>query len=95
MEVRQLLEEIAKVLVDNPDEVRVKEIEGTNVTVFELQVAPGDIGKIIGRQGRIADAIRWILTAAGVKNRRRFELEILQPASSLSKAHNSSQRQSL
>jgi len=79
MKVRQLLEEIVKVLVDNPDKVRVQEIEGKNVTVFEVQVAPGDVGKIIGRQGRLADAIRWILIVAGVKNGRWFKLEILQP----------------
>ena len=75
--MRELVESIAKALVDNPDEVRVTEIEGEQTTVFELRVAKPDIGKVIGKQGRTAGAIRTILGAVGMKLRKRFVLEIL------------------
>ena len=75
--MRELVESIAKVLVDNPEQVRVTEIEGSQITVFELRVAQPDVGKVIGRQGRTAQAIRTILGAVGMKLRRRFVLEIL------------------
>ena len=68
---------IAKALVDNPDQVQVRAIEGEQVTVFELRVHASDLGKVIGRQGRTAQAIRTILTAVGMKLRKRFTLEIL------------------
>ena len=68
---------IAKALVDNPDEVAVSEIEGDQITILELRVAQPDIGKIIGKQGRTANAIRTLLGATGMKLRRRFVLEIL------------------
>jgi hypothetical protein len=77
-EMKELIEEIAKALVDIPDQVAVKEVEGEQVTVFELRVAPSDLGKVIGKQGRTARSIRTILGAAGMKLNRRFTLEILE-----------------
>ena len=76
--MKQLVEDIAKALVDAPDEVKVHEVEGEQVTVLELRVAPGDLGKIIGKQGRTARSIRTLLGAAGMKLNRRFTLEILE-----------------
>ena len=78
MEVRALIEEISKALVDVPEEVSVREIQGEQVTVLELKVAPGDLGKVIGKQGRTARAIRTLLGATGMKLNRRFTLEILE-----------------
>jgi hypothetical protein len=76
--MKELLEAMAKVLVDHPDQVRVRAIEGEEVTVLELRLHPSDLGKVIGRQGRIAQAIRTILGAAGVKLRKRVRVEILE-----------------
>ena len=76
--MKELVEAIAKALVDNPDQVHVRAIEGEQVTVFELRVHKSDLGQVIGRQGRTADAIRTILSAVGMKLRRRFTLEILE-----------------
>lgn len=76
--MKQLVEMIAKALVDNPDEISVTEIEGEQTTVLELRVAQSDLGKVIGRQGRTARAIRTLLGAAGMKLRKRFVLEILE-----------------
>ncbi|MBM3734860.1 MAG: KH domain-containing protein [Acidobacteria bacterium] len=78
MEVRALIEEIAKALVDIPEEVIVREIQGEQVTVLELKVAPSDLGKVIGKQGRTARSIRTLLGATGMKLNRRFTLEILE-----------------
>lgn len=75
--MKELVEFIAGSLVDNPDEVRAKEIEGHQATVIELIVAPSDLGKVIGKQGRTARAIRTILNASGTKLKKRFVLEIL------------------
>jgi uncharacterized protein len=75
--MKELVEAIAKALVDNPDQVQVRAIEGEQVTVFELRVHASDLGQVIGRQGRIAEAVRTILTAVGMKLRKRFTLEIL------------------
>jgi hypothetical protein len=75
--MKQLVEDIARALVDLPDEVEVKEVEGEQVTVLELKVAPSDLGKVIGKQGRTARSIRTLLGAAGMKLNRRFQLEIL------------------
>ena len=75
--MKELVEAIAKALVDIPDQVQVRAIEGEQVTVFELRVHASDLGKVIGRQGRTARAIRTILTAVGMKLRKRFTLEIL------------------
>jgi predicted RNA-binding protein YlqC (UPF0109 family) len=77
-EVKQLVIDIAKALVDLPEEVAVREVEGEQVTVLELRVAASDLGKVIGKQGRTARSIRTILGAAGVKLKRRFTLEILE-----------------
>jgi uncharacterized protein len=76
--MKELLEAMAKVLVDHPDQVRVRAIEGEEVTVLELRVHPSDLGKVIGRQGRMALAIRTILRAAGMKLRKRVRVEILE-----------------
>ena len=77
-EVKELIEEIARALVDAPDTVAVRETKGEHATVYELKVAPEDIGKVIGKQGRTARSIRTILGAAGMKLNRRFTLEILE-----------------
>ncbi|MFM2126468.1 MAG: hypothetical protein RL328_2919 [Acidobacteriota bacterium] len=76
--MKTLVEDIAKALVDSPDEVNVREVEGEQVTVLELRVAPADLGKVIGKQGRTARSIRTLLGAAGMKLNRRFTLEILE-----------------
>jgi uncharacterized protein len=76
--MKQLIEDIAKALVDIPEEVSVREVKGEQVTVLELKVAPSDLGKVIGKQGRTARSIRTILGAAGMKLNRRFTLEILE-----------------
>jgi predicted RNA-binding protein YlqC (UPF0109 family) len=76
--MKQLIEDIAKALVDIPEEVVVKTIDGEQITVLELKVAPSDLGKVIGKQGRTARSIRTILGAAGMKLNRRFTLEILE-----------------
>jgi hypothetical protein len=76
--MRELLELIAKALVDRPDDVVVAEIEEEQTTVLELRVAQEDLGKVIGKQGRTARSIRTILAAAGMKLRKRVVLEILE-----------------
>jgi predicted RNA-binding protein YlqC (UPF0109 family) len=76
--VKELVEQIAKALVDHPEQVQVRAVEGEQVTVLELRVATSDLGKVIGKQGRTARSIRTILGAAGMKLRRRFTLEILE-----------------
>ncbi len=76
--MKDLIEYIAKALVDNPDEVQVNEIEGEQTSVIELKVAKEDLGKVIGRQGRTARAIRTILSAASTKLNKRSVLEILE-----------------
>ena len=76
--MKDLVTEIAKALVDIPEEVNVREVSGEQVTVLELRVAPSDLGKVIGKQGRTARSIRTLLGAAGMKLNRRFTLEILE-----------------
>jgi predicted RNA-binding protein YlqC (UPF0109 family) len=78
VEMKALVIEMAKALVDNTEEVAVNEVEGDRTTVFELRVAKTDIGKIIGKQGNTARAMRTILNAAGTKLGKRFVLEILE-----------------
>ncbi len=73
-----LVEAIAKSLVDNPDAVEVKEIPGKQGTVIELKVAPDDMGKVIGKQGRIAKAIRTVVKAAATKANKKVSVEIVQ-----------------
>ncbi|MCX5814035.1 MAG: KH domain-containing protein [Proteobacteria bacterium] len=76
--LKELIEFIAKALVDNPDQVRVSEIEGEKTSVIELSVAKDDLGKVIGKQGRTARAMRTILSAASTKVRKRAVLEIIE-----------------
>lgn len=77
-DMRALVEQIAKALVDESEQVSVHSVDGEQVTVLELRVAPGDLGKVIGKQGRTARSIRTILGAAGMKLKKRYTLEILE-----------------
>ena len=77
-ELKELIEYLAKALVDHPEQVEVAEIEGEQTTVLELKVAKDDLGKVIGKQGRTARAVRTILNAASTKLRKRSVLEILE-----------------
>jgi predicted RNA-binding protein YlqC (UPF0109 family) len=74
-DVRALVEQIAKSLVDEPDQVSVSQLDGD---VLELKVAPNDVGKVIGAKGRVARALRALIGAAGVRLNKRFTLEILE-----------------
>jgi hypothetical protein len=76
--MKELIEAIARALVDNSEQVAVRAVEGEQVTVLELRVHPSDLGKVIGKQGRTARSIRTILNAAGMKLKKRFTLEILE-----------------
>jgi hypothetical protein len=76
--MKELLESIAKSLVDNPEYVSVNEVEGDKSLILELRVADGDMGKVIGKQGRIAKAIRTVIKAAAVRNNKRVLVEIVQ-----------------
>jgi predicted RNA-binding protein YlqC (UPF0109 family) len=75
--MRELIEYVAQSLVNNPDQVRVIEVDEDGILVYQLQVAPEDMGKVIGRQGRIANALRSLLKVASVRQGRRAVLEIL------------------
>lgn len=76
--MKALIENIAKALVDHPDAVEVREVEGGQATVLELKVAGDDLGKVIGRQGRTVRAMRTLLGAASIRAGRRTVLEILE-----------------
>jgi len=76
--MKELIEYIAKALVDNPEEVEVSEVEGSKTSVLELKVAKEDLGKVIGKQGRSARAMRTILSAASAKLKKRTVLEIVE-----------------
>ncbi|GAB6146171.1 KH domain-containing protein [Desulfocicer vacuolatum] len=76
--MKDLIEYIAKALVDNPEAVEVSEVEGTKTSVLELKVAKEDLGKVIGKQGRSARAMRTILSAASAKLKKRTVLEIVE-----------------
>jgi len=76
--MKELVESIARALVDHPEDVRVDVVEGSQVIVLELRTHPTDLGKVIGRDGRTAKAIRTILGAAGMKLHKRFTLEIIE-----------------
>jgi len=76
--MKDLISYIAKALVDNPDDVSVSEVEGNQTAVLELKVAKEDLGKVIGKQGRTARAMRTILSAASAKVKRRTVLEIIE-----------------
>ena len=78
MVLGELIQYIVRAIVDNPDEVSVSEIEGGQTTVFELKVAKSDLGKVIGKQGRNAQAIRTILSAVSAKMKKRVVLEIIE-----------------
>ena len=76
--MKELVETVCKSLVDMPEEVKVTQIDGEQTSILELRVHQSDLGKVIGKQGRTARAIRTILAAAGMKQRRRFNLEIIE-----------------
>jgi uncharacterized protein len=76
--VKELVEFIAKALVDHPDQVEVQQVEGEHSVILELRVAPDDMGKVIGKQGRIAKAIRTVVNAAAIKEKKRVMVEIIQ-----------------
>ena len=76
--MKSLVETMARALVDNPDEVKVAEVAGEKTTVLELRVAESDLGKVIGKQGKTARAMRTILSASGTKLGKRCVLEILE-----------------
>jgi predicted RNA-binding protein YlqC (UPF0109 family) len=78
MVMKELIQYIVRAIVDNPDEVSVSEIEGGQTTVLELKVAKSDLGKVIGKQGRNAQAIRTILSAVSAKIKKRVVLEIIE-----------------
>lgn len=76
--MKELVEYIAKSLVDYPEQVDVKQVEGERSVILELRVAPEDMGKVIGKQGRIAKAIRTVVNAAAIKENKRVMVEIIQ-----------------
>ena len=76
--MKELVELIVKSLVDNPDKVKVTQLDGEQSSIIEVAVAPEDMGKVIGKQGRNAQAIRVIVAAAGMKLKKRVNLEILE-----------------
>jgi predicted RNA-binding protein YlqC (UPF0109 family) len=76
--MKELLEYVVKALVDNPDNVQIEEIAGEKTVIYELRVGEGDLGKVIGKEGRMAKAIRTILTAASMKKGKRAQLEIIE-----------------
>jgi uncharacterized protein len=76
--LKELIEYIAKALVDSPEQVKVSEIQGEKTSVIELSVAKDDLGKVIGKQGRTARAMRTILSAASTKAKKRAVLEIIE-----------------
>lgn len=76
--MKELMEFLARSLVDKPEDVRVKEVEGEQACVLELRVAKDDLGKIIGKQGRTARALRTVVSAASSRARKRVMLEILE-----------------
>lgn len=75
--MKELVEFIAKSLVDNPDQVTINQVDGEQSIILELKVAPEDMGKVIGKQGRIAKAIRTVIKAAAVKQNKRVIVEII------------------
>lgn len=77
-DMRMLVEQIAQALVDAPNEVQVTAVDGDQATILELRVAAGDLGKVIGKQGRTAKSIRTILGAASMKLKKRYTLEIIE-----------------
>jgi hypothetical protein len=76
--VKEIVEMICKSLVDNPDDVKVNQIDGEQTSILELTVHQSDIGKVIGKQGRTAQSIRTLISAIGMKEKKRYNLEILE-----------------
>jgi predicted RNA-binding protein YlqC (UPF0109 family) len=76
--MKKFIEIIVRELVDNPDQVVVSEVDGERTTVYELRVGPGDLGKVIGKRGKTAGAIRTLISAASAKKGKRAMLEILE-----------------
>lgn len=76
--MKQYIETIVRALVDHPDQVDVEEVQGTRTTVYELRVGPGDLGKVIGKNGQTAKAMRTLLVAAAARQGKRAVLEILE-----------------
>ena len=76
--MKELIETIARALVEQPDDVEVREFDAEDTTVVELKVAPDDVGKVIGRQGRTIKAMRTLLHAASIKSNRRTQLEVIE-----------------
>ncbi len=77
--MKAFVEFVVKELVDHPEQVLVKEIDGERVVIFEVHLAPDDVGKVIGRNGRTISAIRMLLSSAAAKNNKRAMLEIIEP----------------
>lgn len=75
--MKELIETIAQGLVDHPDEVKVEEVDGDHQITYKLSVHPEDVGKVIGKQGRIAKAVRTVVTSAAVKQDKRVAVEII------------------
>jgi predicted RNA-binding protein YlqC (UPF0109 family) len=75
--MKELVEYLVKALVDKPEEAKISQTEGESVTILEIRVAPDDAGKVIGRDGRIANAIRTLVKAAGSKSQKRVTVEIM------------------
>ena len=76
--MKELIETVCKALVDNPEDVKVTQIDGEQTSILELRARQSDLGKVIGKKGRTTQAIRTILSAAGMKQKRRFNLEIIE-----------------
>ncbi len=76
--MKEFIEYIVKNLVDHPDDVKVEEIEGSRTTVYELRVGQGDLGKVIGKEGKTAKSLRTLLAAASARQGKRAMLEILE-----------------
>lgn len=75
--MKQLIEYLVKELVDDPDQVDISEVPGDEATTYEVRVAPDDLGKVIGKQGRIANALRTVAKAAAMKHNRKVYVEIV------------------
>lgn len=75
--LKELIEYVVKALVDDPAQVDIREVEGTESTTYEIRVAPTDLGKVIGKQGKIANALRTVAKAAAMRNKKRVYLEII------------------
>lgn len=75
--MKDLIEYLVKALVDEPDQISINEVEGPESTTYEIRVASSDLGKVIGKQGKIANALRTVIKAAAMRNKKRVYLEII------------------